>query len=110
MEQQNFVIIDREKYKTGDRVTATVVGVYINDAKIYIPTKEECDILYGGNYNRVLYICQNHVRDTDCYNKLGYKYSWSFDDIAAKEMKLKKIFLPFASEIISLSFPRNYNE
>lgn len=53
------------KFKHGERVTCTIEGEEIKDAKISI------------NSSGVPYICQNVKNGADADDKLGYKYSWS---------------------------------
>lgn len=52
------------KFKHGDRVTCTIYGTKITDAKISIDS------------NGAPYICQNEKDGIGADDKLGYEYSW----------------------------------
>jgi hypothetical protein len=53
--------------KAGARVTCTIEGKEIRDAKLQYEKGE-------------WYICQNEREGNSCEDKLGYKYSWVFDE------------------------------
>lgn len=82
----NTLIIDGVTYRTGDKVSCTLMnsdgiqekGV-IKDAKIYIPSDGEVN--YGEDEDKEVkkcFICQNIYSGSTSPDKLGYKYSWVF--------------------------------
>lgn len=58
--------VPKEKVPPGTRITCTIDGIPIDDAKVQ---------KQGGQY----YICQNKKDGSSCRDKLGYKYSWVED-------------------------------
>lgn len=78
------------KFKHGDRVTCTIDGTKITDAKISI------------DKNETPYICQNFKDGTNADDKLGYKYSWvlnsNFIDTDVTDLKLAEITFDTLSE------------
>lgn len=71
MNEEITVLIDRIKFKTGDKVKCNIRGIKIDDAKIFLVEKD-----YIGN--NIAYICQNKIEGSSCCNKFGYKYSLAF--------------------------------
>lgn len=66
---------DGQTFKHGDRVTCSIEGVKIDDAKI-----SEDD---RGNF----YICQNKKRGDSANDLLGYDYSWTISISGAVNLK-----------------------
>jgi hypothetical protein len=103
MEKERFVIINDIKYKTGDKIKCQINDKIVNDAKIFLPTLEECVSL--NEYNNVIFICQNEWDGRDCSNKLGYQYSWVADILYAQRMNIEKKEPKCFENILSLAFP-----
>ena len=60
------VTIDKVVFNHGDKVTCSIEGTKIEDAKISIESDR-------------YYICQNHKSGQVANDRLGYKYSWVKD-------------------------------
>ena len=67
-------------FKNGDRVTCTINGTEITDARISI------------DKDGTPFICQNVVAGSPAKDKLGYKYSWMLDEdftaLGLRDLKL----------------------
>lgn len=79
--------IPYKKFKHGMKVTCTIDGTKIEDAKISINDSGE------------VFICQNEELGSEADRLLGYKYSWSFIDSPSHDYKegvydVKDLILP----------------
>ena len=57
----------QSQLKEGQRVTCTIYGRVVNDAKVHFE---------GGRW----YICQNDLDGNRSNDRLGYRHSWSLKD------------------------------
>jgi hypothetical protein len=116
MALNDFFIYKGEKFTTGDKVTCTIQEKIINDAKIYILSKEEESdyiIQRREKYIATAFICQNLLFGTYIENKFGYNDSWIFefsiidnDQYLSEYVRnLKKINQNCFNNIIKSAFP-----
>ena len=65
--------------KKGMRISCHINGYDIDEAVV----QEE---------NGIFYICQNLCEGYNCYNKLGFNYSWKVDDGSTKDCEKEHVF------------------
>jgi hypothetical protein len=116
MGMNDSFIYDCIKFVTGDKVTCTIDGTEIIDAKIYVCSKEELKNSELVNIDLCVtgaYICQNDLTGSIGPNLLGYDRSWIFSITTnnkltegVKDLKHTKYFFKDElAKIVQSSFP-----
>jgi hypothetical protein len=128
MYNDDYIILNGEKFQTGDDVTCEINKNFIKNAKILIILKKHFNNYRYDipdkyiNNDFILYICQNIVEGRDAEQKFNFLYSWVCSyDLVEKNIiiltdhvsNLKKVYIDKLANIVSLAYiikPKDYNE